>query len=177
MSGLVFSLVLGPVIMSALINALRERPEFKELKKDQGWHGYMEEDGSHVEVFVKRDKKQIQFILPYRAIPEKVCKQAVKRLTAELYAVIEGKPFDVDIVGPSRSFCHYCLEPAKQLLFRCERCGGFYCNNHRLPEEHDCPGGEEAGIKIRHTRKVRKEKSEKEKEESRRILLKEIPCG
>jgi len=69
------------------------------------------------------------------------------------------------------------IEPAKHLLFRCERCGGFYCNNHRLPEEHDCPGGEEAGIKIGHTRKVRKEENEREKEESRKILLKEIPCG
>ena len=176
MSGLVFSLVLGPVIMSALIKALRERPEFKELKKDQGWHGSLEEDGSPVEVFVKRDKKQIQFILPDRAIPEDICKKAIKKLTAELYAVIEDKPIDVDIIGPSRRFCHYCLEPAKQLLFRCERCGGFYCNSHRLPEEHDCPGGEKAGIKTGQKRETREEESEKE-EETIRILLQEIPCG
>lgn len=24
--------------------------------------------------------------------------------------------------------------------FKCKRCGGYFCANHRLPENHNCPG-------------------------------------
>jgi hypothetical protein len=172
----VFSLVLSAISISTLINALRKNPEFKELKKNQGWHGYIKEDGSRVEVFVKRDEKQIQFNLPDLSVSEETCKKAVKKLTAKLYASIDEQPIEINIVGPTRNFCHYCLEPAKELLFKCKRCGEFYCHNHRLPEEHDCPGGESKGIRVKQLRK-RKERKIEKKEVTKKIILKEIPCG
>ena len=179
MSGLIFSLVLGAVSTSALIKVLRENPEFRELSGDREWHGFVEDDGHRVEVFVKRDKKQVQFILPDLSIPEETCKKVVKKLTARLYAEISEKtPLldNISIVGPSGSFCHYCLEPAKELLFECKRCRGFYCSNHRLPEEHNCPDGGTAGIRIGHARKEKESKTRKE-EKPMKILLKKMPCG
>jgi len=175
MSGLIFSLLLSAASIAALTRALREGSKFKELPEGQGWRGYVEEDRHRVEVFVKRDKKQVQFILPDLSIPEEVCKKAVKKLVAKLYATISEKELSLDnitVVGPSYSFCHYCLEPVRELLYRCNICGGLYCSRHRFPEEHNCPGGEVARISIKHERK------EKKKEEApRRIILKEAPCG
>lgn len=175
MSGLIFSLLLGAASIATLVRALREDLKFKDLAEGQGWRGYVEEDGHRVEVFVKRDKKQVQFILPDFSIPEEICKKAVKNLAAKLYATVserELSPDNIEIVGPSHSFCHYCLEAVKELLFRCKRCGGLYCSRHRFPEEHNCPGGEVARIKIEHRRKERKEEKKPKK-----ILLKEAPCG
>ncbi len=34
--------------------------------------------------------------------------------------------------------CQYCGESV-DLPFRCQFCGGYFCGNHRLPENHACP--------------------------------------
>ncbi len=34
--------------------------------------------------------------------------------------------------------CDYCQEEIGYLPFRCKYCGGIYCKNHRLPENHEC---------------------------------------
>lgn len=175
MSGLIFSLLLSAASIASLTRALREEVKFKELSEGKGWRGYVKEDGYHIEVFVKNDKKQVQFLLPDFSIPQEVCKKAVKNLAAKLYAMIserELSPDNITIVGPSYSFCHYCLEPAKELLYRCKRCGGLHCSRHRFPEEHDCPGGGVARIRVKLKRKERREE-----EQHRKILIKEAPCG
>jgi hypothetical protein len=165
------------VSMQALVGALKENPEFKELSKDRRWRGYVEENGYRIEVFVKRDEKQIQFILPDLTVPEEKCKKAVKKLTELLFTKIsEKEPPNISIVGPSSTFCHYCLEPPIELLFKCHRCMGFYCGEHRFPEEHDCPGGAKIGIKIGHKRKE-KDREVKKEEKPIKIVLKEAPCG
>ncbi len=35
--------------------------------------------------------------------------------------------------------CDICGEE-ERLPFKCRYCGGTFCGNHRLPENHDCPG-------------------------------------
>lgn len=35
--------------------------------------------------------------------------------------------------------CNYCDE-SSLLGFTCSYCNGFYCENHRLPEKHNCTG-------------------------------------
>ena len=175
MSGLIFSLLLSATAIAALVKALRDEVRFEELSEGAGWRGYVEEDGYHVEVFVKRDGKQVQFILPDFSIPEDICKKAVKKLCAILYAVISEKelsPDNISIVGPSYCFCHYCLEAVGQLLFRCRRCGRLYCSRHRFPEEHDCRGEEAPRIRVKQPKKEKEEQAE-----PRRVLLKEAPCG
>ncbi|MDH5439060.1 MAG: zinc finger AN1 domain-containing stress-associated protein [Candidatus Bathyarchaeota archaeon] len=175
MSGLIFSLLFAAVSIPALMELLKREFGFREVAEGSGLHGYVDEDGRRVEVFVKRDKKQVQFILPDLSIPDDVCKKVVRKLASKLYAMISEKeisPDDITIVGPSQSFCHYCLEPVGELLFRCWRCGGLYCGKHRFPEEHDCPDGGLMEVAVT----SRKKKSEKRKPPSK-ILLKEAPCG
>lgn len=36
--------------------------------------------------------------------------------------------------------CNYCAQKIVGLPYHCQRCGGSYCSDHRLPESHDCPG-------------------------------------
>ena len=175
MSGLIFSLLFAAVSIPALMRLLKNELGFREIAEGSGLHGYADEDGRRVEVFVKRDKKQVQFILPDLSIPDDVCKKAVKKLASKLYAMISEKeisPDDITIVGPSHSFCHYCLESVGELLFRCWRCGGLYCSKHRFPEQHDCPDGGARKVAERASRKKREKTMPPSK-----ILLKEAPCG
>lgn len=65
-------------------------------------------------------------------------------LSTRLYSLVTAGPFkpeDVGVVGPTQSFCYHCLDPI-YMPFRCHRCGGFFFGTHRLPERHDCTGGE-----------------------------------
>lgn len=34
----------------------------------------------------------------------------------------------------------YACEANEPLPFKCKFCGQHYCGDHRLPEDHDCPG-------------------------------------
>lgn len=36
------------------------------------------------------------------------------------------------------TFCEYCGEKISFLPFKCKYCGGSYCKEHRLPENHQC---------------------------------------
>jgi len=174
-SGLIFSLLFSGASLATMVKALKDEMRFRELSEGTGWRGYVEEDMRRVEVFVKHDKKQVQFILPDFSVPEEVCKKAVKNLVAKLLTTISEKEVSSDnvtVLGPSYSFCHYCLETANQLLFRCKRCGGLYCSKHRFPEEHDCSGGEATRIRVRTERKEKKGQAE-----PKRAILKEAPCG
>lgn len=38
--------------------------------------------------------------------------------------------------------CHFCGR-AESLPFTCKFCGEKFCSDHRLPENHQCPGLEE----------------------------------
>ncbi len=176
MSGLIFSLLLGAASITALIQALKDELNFDEVAEGRGLRGYIEEDGYRVEVFVKKGENQIQFITPDLSVPEDVCKKTIKSLVARLCTVTSERKFssdDIVIAGPAYSFCHYCLEPASELLFRCKRCGGLFCGKHRFPERHNCPGGL-IGLKVK---QERKEKFKEEKKYSKKIILKEAPCG
>ncbi|MGD0534667.1 MAG: zinc finger AN1 domain-containing stress-associated protein [Methanoregula sp.] len=36
--------------------------------------------------------------------------------------------------------CDFCKKPIEGLPFTCRRCGGHFCEDHRLPEYHFCRG-------------------------------------
>jgi len=40
--------------------------------------------------------------------------------------------------------CDYCGKETDWLPYACRRCGGNFCDDHRLPEKHECPGLERA---------------------------------
>ncbi|HMF33002.1 MAG TPA: AN1-type zinc finger domain-containing protein [Candidatus Lokiarchaeia archaeon] len=41
---------------------------------------------------------------------------------------------------PRRGKCAVCDQPADGLMFVCRYCGQKFCDYHRLPEAHHCPG-------------------------------------
>ena len=58
-------------------------------------------------------------------------------------------------------FCHHCNEEMGYLPFKCKYCGGTFCKEHRLPENHDCT------FEIKHTptiSPIKKRKREFDKE-------------
>ena len=174
MSGLIFSLLLGAVSFSLLTSLFRGELGFREVAEGRGWHGFVREGGHIVEVFVRREGEHVQFILPDRSIPEEVCRRVVEKLSAKLYALVKGEelpPERVQVVGPSHSFCHYCLKPVA-LPFRCNRCGGYYCEEHRLPERHNCPGGEVTYIPV-----LVETSAEVKARKRRKIIVEEVACG
>lgn len=36
--------------------------------------------------------------------------------------------------------CSYCHKVSNELPYRCKFCGGTFCSDHRLPENHECIG-------------------------------------
>jgi len=177
MSGLIFSVLLGAVTLASLSRTLRDILKFEEVADGHGWRGTVEKDGYLVDVFVKYDKDKAQFILPDASVPEEICKKVVRDLAAKIYAELKGSelpPDSISVLGPSQSFCHYCLKPVRELLFRCKRCGGLYCSRHRFPEAHNCPGSRTSSVRIR---VEEREGERKKKRRISRILIKEIPCG
>lgn len=36
--------------------------------------------------------------------------------------------------------CSYCHKVSDELPYKCKFCGGVFCSDHRLPENHDCVG-------------------------------------
>ena len=172
MSGLVFTLLLAASLVM-LDDAFRGMG-FRRLGGG-GWHGRLREGSRLVDVFIKRSEGRLHLLLPDASIPREVCERVVRRLAARLYALLRYRPLDpgsVEVVGPTPSFCHYCLEEV-YLPYRCPRCGGYYCSEHRLPWRHDCPGG---GGEARAAVDVEKPWRE-ERRRRRRIPVREVPCG
>ena len=176
MSGLVFTLILAATYMGILNNILTSELGFDSVSKEETWHGRIREGRWSVEVFIKRLGEELQFFLPDGSVPKEVCEKVVKKLSAKLYSLLMKeafKPEYIKLVGPTPSFCYYCLESV-YMPFRCNRCGGFFCSRHRLPEKHNCPGGEGERIKMAPLVEIEEESFEKPK---KTILVKEIPCG
>jgi hypothetical protein len=173
MSGLVFTLLLTAASLAMLGDAF-ERMGFRRIGED-GWRGRMQEEDWLVDVFIKRIGGRLHLLLPDASIPREICERIVRSLSARLYALLEHQPFRpeyVEVVGSTPSFCHYCLEEV-YMPYRCHRCGGYYCSEHRFPWRHDCPGDEgeaKATIRIEET-------LERKKRQRRRILVREVPCG
>jgi len=36
--------------------------------------------------------------------------------------------------------CGYCHKVSNELPYKCKFCGGTFCSDHRLPENHECIG-------------------------------------
>ena len=177
MSGLSFTLLLAPIAMSLLEGLLISGMGFEMLSKGETWRGWVREGRYSVEVFIKRLGKELQFFLPDGSIPKDVCEKVVKRLSARIYSLLYEEAFNpdyVNIVGPVPSFCYFCLESV-YMPFRCNRCGGYFCSGHRLPERHNCPGGEAAAT-LRAPPLVESDEEIPEKQR-KRIIVKEVPCG
>lgn len=99
--------------------------------------------------------------------PREKCLEVARKILSKLAP--ESK-IRVAKMGYASSHCNYCLKPTP-LPYRCYRCEGWYCESHRLPEEHNCPGGERRVEGVVEPIKFKKE------EKKREIVVTEVPCG
>jgi len=109
---------------------------------------------------------EILIVLPdYQ--PREECLEVARKILSKV-----APKYEIQVVkmGYASSHCNYCLKPTP-LPYRCYRCEGWYCESHRLPEEHNCPGGEGRVEGVVHSIKLKKEEKKKE------IVVTEVPCG
>jgi hypothetical protein len=99
--------------------------------------------------------------------PREKCYDLVKRI---LLKIAPKSTIEVATVGYASSHCNYCLQ-AIPLPYQCSRCEGWYCQEHRLPEKHNCPEENRKTEKI--VRRIKPKREGKKKE----IVVAEIPCG
>lgn len=139
---MVFTMLLGEVSGSSL-NVFLQEYGFIEVGGGAGWRADLEEEGYAIKVFVKYEGGKVKFLLPEPSVPAEINERVVRRIASELYEHVHGvemPPEKLKVEAATYSFCYYCLKPVRELLFRCRRCGGRYCSQHRLPERHKCPG-------------------------------------
>ena len=112
---------------------------------------------------------EIYVILPDH--PRDKCEEMVRRILQRLRPDAEIK---IDSVGYASGHCNYCLA-SFSLTYRCHRCGGWYCSEHRLPERHNCPnGGTGIGTRRQQPKETRRTKEKAKKEE---IIAVQLPCA
>lgn len=102
-------------------------------------------------------------------LPEYQTREKCHEVANKIFSKLDPKSkIQIVTMGHASSHCNYCLKPIP-LPYRCYRCDGWYCASHRLPEQHNCPGGK-AEKAVQWVRS-------KKKEEKREIVLVEAPCG
>jgi len=122
-------------------------------------------DGYRYSIIQKGNKLYI--LLPDYS-PREKCREVAEKILKILSPEAEIKVVDIGYVS---TYCNYCLE-STSCPYRCHRCGGWYCQDHRLPEEHNCPGSGEAKAAVREVVKKRGRKKEKKE-----VIAVEVPCG
>ncbi len=60
--------------------------------------------------------------------------------------------------------CDKCNRKIRELPFHCKYCGGYFCGNHRLPEDHNCRGIKKENEKAREKWKLALTSEPKRKE-------------
>ena len=158
MSNLIFRAMLPQVVWEEIIRLLGLHERTKGI-------GDGKIDGQRYTV-VQRGN-EVSIVLPDYE-PREKCHEQVKKI---LSRIAPKSSIEVATVGYASSHCNYCLKPTP-LPYRCSRCEGGYCHDHRLPEEHNCLGERRRTEKI--IKRIKPKREEKKKKE---IVVAEIPCG
>lgn len=157
MSNLIFRAILAQIAWKEIIRLLGLQERTKGI-------GDGKIDGQRYTV-VQRGN-EVSIVLPdYK--PQEKCHEIVKKI---LLKIAPKSTIEIATVGYASSHCNYCLQPTP-LPYQCHRCEGWYCQDHRLPEKHNCPDEKRKTEKI-----VRRIKSKREGKK-REIVVAEIPCG
>jgi len=157
MSNLIFRTLLSGLSWEIIIRVLGLRERVKGI-------GDGEADGYRYTVVQRGD--EILIVLSDYA-PREKCQEVAKKILSHLSP--ESK-IQVATMGYASSNCNFCLKPSP-MPYHCHRCGGWYCESHRLPEKHNCPDEGEKTGKIAEQLKPRKH------ERKREIIVAEVPCG
>jgi len=153
------------LIFRALLSGLRWESVIRELGLRQRAEGIGDGNVEDYRYTIVQRGDEILIILPdYQ--PREKCLEVAKKILLKL---APKSVVRVAKMGHASSHCNYCLEPTP-LPYRCHRCEGWYCESHRLPEKHNCPGGKEKEEKV-------VERIKPKKERRKEIVIAEIPCG
>jgi len=109
---------------------------------------------------------EILIVLPDYA-PREKCQEVAKKILSQL---APKSKIRVATMSYASSHCNFCLE-STPMPYHCHRCGGWYCESHRLPEKHNCPGEEEK------TREIAERLKPKKREKKKEVIVAEVPCG
>ncbi|MFX1465660.1 MAG: AN1-type zinc finger domain-containing protein [Promethearchaeota archaeon] len=90
------------------------------------WNFFREQKGKEIEII---DASEMQYI---------------PRVIRNSSESVSEKKSETKVKSVLVSECEQCGK-AVFLPFRCWRCDGFFCYDHRLPENHDCPAMKGAG--------------------------------
>jgi len=157
MSNLIFRALLSGLRWEAIVRVLGLNERVKGIG-DGRVEGY--------QYMIVQRGDEILIILPDYESREK-CEEVAKKILSQLAPKSE---IQVATMGYASSHCNFCLKPTP-MPYHCHRCGGWYCESHRLPEKHNCPGEEVGKGKI--VERLKPKKQEKKKE----IIIAEVPCG
>ena len=156
-------------IFDKLINKLK----FKRKRTKNVASGYIK--GEYVTVYFEGEKFTI--IIPDEKLTEEECRKIAKIILIELYKLIgmelNIEDIEIKMLGFASGICNYCL--IKAFTYKCHRCKGYYCSEHRLPENHNCPANRKIKYKIKKKEKM-EEKKEKDKK-SKKVIIVESYCG
>jgi hypothetical protein len=157
MSNLIFRAMLSQIAWKEIVRLLGLRERTKGI-------GDGKIDGQQYTV-VQRGN-EVSIVLPDYE-PREKCHEQVKKI---LLKIAPKSTIEIATVGYASSHCNYCLQPTP-LPYQCSRCEEWYCQDHRLPEEHNYPEGKRKTEKI--VKRIKPKREEKKKE----IVAAEIPCG
>jgi hypothetical protein len=157
MSNMIFRALLSGLNWEAIIRTLGLRERVKGIG-DGGIEGY------RYAIIQRGD--EILIVLPdYQ--PREKCHEIAMKIFSKL---APKSKIQVLTMGYASSICNYCLAPTS-LPYRCQRCEGWYCESHRLPEQHNCPEVKRGALGV--TEQIRPKKKENKEE----IVVAEVPCG
>jgi len=120
-------------------------------------------------IIIQRGDEVLLVLPDYQ--PREKCLEAAKKIFSRL---APESAVQIVGIGHASSHCNFCLMQTP-LPYRCHRCDGWFCESHRLPEEHNCPGenGKAEKVLERIRFKIKREKKERKRE----IIVVEAPCG
>lgn len=132
-------------------------------------------DGEHVTIYYER--KQFTIIIPNDMLQEEECRKIAKKILIELYKLlgieISIEEIEIKMLGFASGICNYCL--IKALTYKCRRCKGYYCSEHRLPENHNCPVDKQVEFEMK--KKEKDKNKENKNKKSKEIVIFETHCG
>lgn len=153
------------VFLASVLLSWSEIARILELRERTRGIGDGKIDGYNYTVAQQGDK--IYVILP--DYPRERCKEIVQRLLQRLRPDAD---IQIGVLGYASNHCNYCLTSVS-FAYRCHRCGGWYCNEHRLPERHNCPG-EPKRAAAEHIGPKEKEPKECAK---KKVVVMQVPCA
>ena len=172
MSNKIFEAIIHSLAMP-LFNKLTEKLNFKKKEKENVASGII--DGAHVTIFHEGEKLTI--IIPDDKLSEEKCRKIAKKIIKKLYQLMEIEidldNIEIKMKGFASGICNFCL--IKAFTYKCHRCRGYYCGEHRLPEKHNCPGNRRLQFQINED--ISDKEEQKKDEKSEKVIILESHCG